>query len=63
MTLRAYRRTPTGAEVELSRSAVHLGEPYQHPITLEWPPCHCPRCEDGEDTVEEAPPPPPLTAP
>jgi hypothetical protein len=45
MSVRTYRITESGQQVELSHWDVVLGEPYQRPIIDVWPVCGCRRCE------------------
>jgi hypothetical protein len=45
MSVRTYRITAAGEQVELSNWDVVLGEPYLRPITDVWPVCACRRCE------------------
>lgn len=54
MTIRAYRITSAGERVELARSAIAQGEPYEREITGIWPDCACVRCTPAEDEAQDA---------
>ena len=45
MTLRTYRITAAGDRVELSHREIHVDEPFDLPITLQWPDCACRLCD------------------
>ncbi|WP_035799056.1 hypothetical protein [Kitasatospora mediocidica] len=53
MTLRAYRITPTGRRVEISRRTVSL-QPGAIEISSIWPPCACPRCRPAAEQLPES---------
>ncbi|WP_344437908.1 hypothetical protein [Kitasatospora nipponensis] len=44
MTLRTYRITRSGEQVELSRRTVDLPSPGVIEISSVWPDCRCSRC-------------------
>ena len=48
LTISTYRLDGGGRPVDASKPTVYVpGTAVVVPVSLAWPPCHCPRCRTG----------------
>ncbi|WP_181799245.1 hypothetical protein [Kitasatospora acidiphila] len=48
MTMHVYRIAADGTTVVLGIQVIRNGEPYTRPLSMEYPPCRCPRCQNAK---------------